>query len=105
LNHFDIKVESPRPRGAALQHHLEQRAYAVAAAREQSLRDLAGPYLKAGYRPSELVAIERVSRWCAPESTFAAVQIAHKRSPLRLFCRRLLMRLHLRSMGGLPWQG
>jgi hypothetical protein len=108
---FDIKLTPDAPRRIGLvDRHVEEEMRLIAQAREQGLRDLAAPYLRTGYLPSELAAVERQSKWFEPpDYTFASVEILCKRSALRLWCRRVMMRCHLRAApfdsGGLPWRG
>jgi hypothetical protein len=99
VNQFDIKLEShaqPGHRGVADEILL------VAKAREQQLRDLAGPFLRAGYLPGELVAVERQSKWFTHDYMYESVSIVRHRSALRLWCRRMMFRLHRRPYS---WQG
>lgn len=103
MNQFDITIESREPQGLGLIEHLVNgHIRLIAQAREQSLRDLAAPYLRAGYLPSELAAVERRSQWFdPPDYSFASVEILCKRSALRLWSRRALRRI--REV--LPWRG
>lgn len=110
MNHFDIKVKSPEAREIGVIDSLVAEEFRkMARAKEKSLRELAAPYLKAGYLPSELTAVERVSEWFLDgEHVYVCVKIGHERSALRLWWRRTMTRLGLRGAQYqcevLPWR-
>lgn len=110
MNHFDIKLKSPETREVGLLDGLIAEQFReMARAKEKHLRELAAPYLKAGYLPSELTAIERVSEWFHDgEREYVCVKIGRERSALRLWWRRTMTRLHLRGAPYrcevLPWR-
>jgi len=110
VNHFDIKLKSPEARETGvMDSHIAEQFRAMALAKEKHLRELAAPYLKAGYLPSELTAVERVSEWFADgEHVYVCVKVGHERSALRLWLRRTMTRLGLRSAQYrcevLPWR-
>jgi hypothetical protein len=111
LNQFDIKVESREKSPAgAMEQRFEAEMHRRTLLAEQTMRTLAAPYLRAGYLPSELVAVERLSDWFADgERQYISVKPGRERSPLRLWLRRTLTRLGLRGRQYrcevLPWHG
>jgi hypothetical protein len=68
-------------------------------AKEQALRNMARPYLEAGYLPEELQAVERepdLGHSWEPYHVFLCVQVTRPRSAARLWLRRMMLRAGLR---------
>lgn len=59
--------------------------------KERTLRELAAPFLRAGYMPHELEAVERAEQWVGQHYVYVCVKIARERSQLRLWWRRQLI--------------
>lgn len=109
MNHSDITLIPPRARSVeSIDQQLDAQLRIISAAREQTLRDLARPYLRAGYVPSELTAVERASDWLHVERMFVCVQVATPRCRTRLWFRRAMRRIglfHAPRIEGCLWHG
>lgn len=92
--HFDINSIPPRAAPIDCMDGVIARQFQmIAAARERQLRELAKPYLAAGYIASELTAVERAPDWLRPERMYVCVKVEKNRSRLRLWVRRRMREL------------
>jgi len=99
------------PRAAAIDcidEHIARHVRYVAAERDKAVRELARPYLAAGYLPNELAIVERHSDFIQPERLFVCVEVSKRRRRPVLFLRRIMWALgffHEPWMEGYVWRG
>lgn len=107
--HYDINLIPPRAAAIdCIDENIARHVRYVAAERDKAVRELARPYLAAGYLPSELTIIERHSDFLAPDRLFVCVEISKRRARPVLWFRRVLWGLgifHEPWMEGFVWRG
>lgn len=107
--HYDITLIPPRAAAIdCIDEHIARHVLFVAAERDKAVRELARPYLAAGYLPDELTVIERHSDFIQPDRLFVCVQVSRRRAAPVLIFRRILWALGLCKepwMEGYEWRG
>jgi hypothetical protein len=107
--HSDITLIPPRAAAIdCIDEHIARQVRYVAAERDKAVRELARPYLAAGYLPDELTVIERHSDFIEPDRLFVCVQVTKRRHRIVLFLRRVLWALGFCKepwMEGYEWRG